>query len=77
MSLLEQLVRDKMHHHPLPWTIDYDWMVEVYDQGGRIVLKLQSVDQARQLIDMAIRISAEDAQFTMEFERMIDANAVD
>jgi hypothetical protein len=72
MSLLEQLVRDKMFHHPLPWSIDYDWMVEVYDASGRIVLKVQKDVEAHQLVSIATTITAEDAEFTAEFERMID-----
>lgn len=78
MTLLEQLVRDKMDRYPFPWTIDYDWCVEVLDAGGRIVLKLQRDAEARQFIDMATRISAADAQFEIEFERMIaDADTAD
>lgn len=72
MTLLEQLVRDKMFHHPLPWSIDYDWMVEVYDASGRIVLKVQRDTEARQLVSIAAAISTDDAAFTAEFERMIN-----
>lgn len=72
MTLLEELIRDKMHGHPLPWTIDYDWCVEVLDREGRLVLKLQRDVEARELIEMATRIAAERAEFEVEFERMID-----
>lgn len=71
MTLLEQLVRDKMFHHPLPWSIDYDWMVEVVDPMGRVVLKLQKDAEARELIAMATRISIEDAVFHAELEGML------
>lgn len=77
MTLLEQLVRDKMYHHPLPWTVEYDWCVEVWDSGSpeRIVLKLYSDHEARELIAMAERLDAESHAFHREFEDMIDASA--
>jgi hypothetical protein len=77
MTLLEQLVRDKIHQHPLPWTIDYDWCVEVIDSSGRVVSKLMHRDMAMQLIGMAERITAEDVAFSEEFERMISESAAD
>ncbi len=73
VTLLESLIRDKMYGHPLPWTIDYDWCVEVIDSNGRIVTKLMHRDMAMELINMAERISAEDAAFRAEFEGMVDA----
>ena len=75
VTLLESLVRDKIHGHPLPWTIDYDWCVEVVDSIGRIVHKFMDRSMAEDLISMANRISSEDAAFSAEFERMIDAAA--
>lgn len=77
MTLLENLIRDKISNHPLPWSIDYDWLVEVYDANGAIVMKLMDTAQARELIRNAERLAAEDAIANDEFEEMMNADTAD
>jgi hypothetical protein len=76
LTLLEQLIRGKLAHHPLPWRVDYDWTVELYDSNGGLVIKLQTADQAQELIGLAEAYRAEDELFSAEFERMINESEV-
>jgi hypothetical protein len=74
MTLLESLVRDKMYEHPLPWTLDYDWLVEVVDPTGRAVHKLMTRAAALELISIAERLAAEDAAFDVELQHELEGS---
>lgn len=61
MTLLEHLVHDKLTDHPLPWSIDYDWLVEVWDSAEppKLVTKVHSDPLARELVSTAERLDRE------------------
>lgn len=61
-----------MDHHPLPWTVEYDWCVEIYDTHHRLVIKLMSDADARELVSIAGRLSSELAAASIEIERMLN-----
>lgn len=71
MTLLDSLVTDLMWRHPTPWTIDYDWLIEVVDSRGKIVLKLSDISAARSLISISERLAAEKLADSAEIERLI------
>ena len=72
MSLLGLLIQDKLDGHPLPWTIEYDWCVELYDAKENLVMKMRSDAMAREFIAHAERLKAESDAFEIEFERMMN-----
>ena len=76
MTLLDTLISDLIYRHPMPWRIDYDWLVEVYDSNGGIVVKAASVAIARELIGHAERIKAEIDDAAMQIERILDESKV-
>lgn len=71
MTLLDHLVLNMLARHPLPWRIDYDWMVEVYDANDALVVKLHRDAMARDLISQAERLKNDSDEFALEFERMM------
>lgn len=59
-SLTQQLVRELLSTHPLPWRCEADWTVEVTDANNQIVIKLFRLDDANELITFAAKLSALD-----------------
>jgi hypothetical protein len=60
-ELARHLVRPLITKHPLPWRLEYDWTVEVYDAADRLVIKLMNAAQAQELCEFAIELAAYDA----------------
>lgn len=71
-NLLNRLIFDKLLNHPLPWTPEQDWTIEVTDAKGRIVLKCINYAEANELIDLATQLDKElrDTRAEMEAEIM-------
>lgn len=61
-DLARHLVRPLIAKHPLPWRLDYDWTVEVYDAKGCLVMKLMNATQAQELLAFATDLAAYDAR---------------
>lgn len=57
--------------HPLPWHIDIDWTVEVYDAKDRLVIKLMNAAEAQELIDFATELAAYDARGEAEVKKLL------
>lgn len=77
MTLLESLVSELLYKHPLPWSIEHDWLVEVYDTHQKLVIKLMTDSDARELTNIAERLVIESASAAIEFEEMMNANTTD
>jgi hypothetical protein len=70
-DLARHLVRPLIAKHPLPWRIDFDWTVEVYDAKDQIVIKLMNANQAEELIAFANELAAYDAQGEAEVKKLL------
>lgn len=66
-QLISQLIMD----HPLPWSIEHDWTVEVRDAKGVIVIKLRTHDEANELIALAVARQEEFNRADAEIEKML------
>lgn len=71
-ELARHLVRPLITKHPLPWRLDYDWTVEVYDTSDRLVIKLINAAQAQELITFANELAAYDARGAAEVRRLLE-----
>lgn len=69
-DLARHLVRPLIAKHPLPWRLDYDWTVEIYDAKGGLVMKLMNDTQAQELLAFAIELAAYDAQGEAEVKKL-------
>jgi hypothetical protein len=69
-ELARHLVRPLIAKHPLPWRLDYDWTVEVYDATDRLVIKLMNAAQAQELCEFAIELAAYDAGGEAEVKKL-------
>ena len=70
-DLARHLVRPLIARHPLPWRVDYDWTVEVYDANDQIVIKLMTAAQAQELIEFANELAAYDARGEVEVKKLL------
>lgn len=70
-ELARHLVRPLITKHPLPWRLDYDWTVEVYDMNDQIVIKLMTAVQAQELIAFANELAAYDAKGEAEVNKLL------
>lgn len=67
-----QYVIDKLlGQHPLPWRLDYDWTVEVYDARDRLVIKLPNEALARELIAVCAAQHAANLAAAVEVEALL------
>lgn len=71
-DLARHLVRPLLAKHPLPWRVDFDWSIELYDAKDRIVITFPRTrgDLAQELIDFAIELAAYDAQGEIEVKKL-------
>lgn len=70
-SAQRRLVGHVMGGHPLPWTIDLDWTVEVVDALGGTVIKCMNTDEAAEIMALAVSIASDDAVAKAELESII------
>lgn len=70
-DLARHLVRPLIRRHPLPWRLDYDWTVEVLDAKDQIVIKLMTAELARELIEFANELAADDALGAAEVKKLL------
>lgn len=75
-GLLDSLIQNLIERHPLPWSIDYDWLVEVWDSNQRLVIKLMLDRDARDLVSHAERLAQESLEAHAEAERMLNEPAI-
>ena len=52
-NLLSYFMTDLVLRHKMPWRIEFDWAVEVYDANDRLVMKVRTVRDAYDLIEIA------------------------
>ena len=77
-DLARHLVRPLIAKHPLPWRLDYDWTVEVYDAKDHLVIKLVNAAQAQELLEFATALAAYDASGETELKKLLaDAGVED
>ena len=70
-DLARHLVRPLIAKHPLPWRLDFDWTVEVYDAKDQLVIKLMTGVQAQELIEFANDLAAYDARGEAEVKKLL------
>jgi hypothetical protein len=70
-DLARHLVRPLIAKHPLPWRLEYDWTIEVYDTKGGLVMKLMNDAQAQELLAFATELAAYDAQGDAEMKKLL------
>jgi hypothetical protein len=76
-ELARYLVRPLIAKHPLPWRLDYDWTVEVYDAKGQLVMKLMNATQALELLTFATELAAYDAAGEAEVKKLLADVGID
>ncbi len=76
-ELARHLVRPLIARHPLPWRVDFDWTVEVYDAKDQLVIKLMSAGQAQELITFAADLAAYDARGAIEVKKLLAEAGID
>ena len=70
-DLARHVVRPLIRKHPLPWRLEYDWTVEVYDAKGGLVMKLMNDAQAQELLAFATELAAYDARGEIEVKKLL------
>ena len=70
-DLARHLVRPLITKHPLPWRLEYDWTVEVYDAKGGLVMKLMNDTQAQELLAFVTELAAYDARGEAEVKKLL------
>jgi len=70
-ELARHLVRPLIAKHPLPWRLDYDWTVEVYDAKEGLVMKLMNDTQAQELLAFVTELAAYDARGEIEVKKLL------
>lgn len=70
-STQRRLVGHVMSGHPLPWTIEIDWTVEVIDALGGVVIKCMNTDEANEIMASAVSIASADAAAQGELEKIV------
>lgn len=59
VDVARAVVAHLLVYHPLPWRVEHDWTYEVTTSTGHIVAKVQSEEEARQIVQYAELIGAE------------------
>ncbi len=70
--VIDQLIANKIDRHPLPWSIDHDWTVEVLDARGHCVMKLMTQDEAEALITYASALATRLAKGKAEVDKRLE-----
>ena len=70
-DLARHLVRPLIAKHPLPWRLEFDWTVEVYDAKDQLVIKLMTGVQAQELLKFANELAAYDARGAAEVKKLL------
>jgi hypothetical protein len=58
--LQERVARYLLDRHPLPWTTEADWTLEVYDARRQLVIKLMNNDEFEELYGFVTKVAKED-----------------
>lgn len=67
--VIKTLVRRLIAKHPLPWTIEHDWTVEVHDAKKQCVMQLQTNADATELIEYAAALVIADKKAEEECDQ--------
>jgi len=70
-SAQRRLVRHLMIGHPLPWSLEFDWTVEITDANNAIVIKCMHVDEALEIVGLAKFLTVDDNAAREEFEHLL------
>jgi hypothetical protein len=70
--LLSYFINNLISKHPLPWTIDHDWVCDVYDAKGCIIMGCRYTSQAETLITLANKIAEENKQIAVMIEELLN-----
>lgn len=77
MKTIFDYVLDKLlGQHPLPWRVDYDWTVEVYDARDALVIKLPNDALARELIATCEAHHAANLTAKAEVDALLEEHGV-
>jgi hypothetical protein len=74
-KLLSRMILNAITNHPLPWTVEEDWTMEVTDASGHIVVKCQSAEEASAIINLAQELNEELAKAEISFAAAQEASA--
>jgi hypothetical protein len=64
-------IRSHLDGHPLPWRVERDWMYEVLDAAGALVVKCETPEMAEDIVAEAVRLSAERAAAAIEIDKLV------
>lgn len=77
MTLFDHLVNRLLGGHPLPWRVDYDWSVEVYDAKNVIVMSFPDAALAAELMEAATARHADNQQRAVKFAAFLRENGIE
>lgn len=77
ISVQERWLDSLLAEHPLPWTLDRDWSVEVLDAKGACVITLMSWGDGCALLERAKERAAENAAGEAEFRKLMAELEID
>jgi hypothetical protein len=77
MTIFEYVIDKLIGQHPLPWRVDYDWTVEVYDARDALVIKLPNDALARELIAACEARQAANLAARAEVDALLGEHGVD
>ena len=75
-TVFAALINDKLLYHPRPWSIEYDWLVEIIDANGKTVAKMRTDVEANRLIEIAAVFDKESFEFETEFDDLMQVNDI-
>lgn len=76
-TIYEYVIGKLLDQHPLPWRIDYDWTVEVYDARGSLVIKLPNDALASELIAVCEAQHAANLAAQVEVDALLGERGAD
>lgn len=77
MTIFDYVLNKLLGQHPLPWRVDYDWAVEVYDARDALVIKLPNDALARELIAVCEAQHAANLAASAEIDVLLGERGAD
>lgn len=70
-SVFDRIIHHATLNHPLPWRIELDWTVEVFDANNKMVCKFMTTEEADCFIKLASDSAEQDKEADREFEEVL------
>lgn len=71
--LVNEFLDEKLKEHPLPWSIEHDWSVEIHDAKGGTVTKCMYREDGQKAAEAIIELAQVRAEFNAHIATEIDS----